>query len=329
VADYWTIRLSASRAGWSLIMNERDAQSFYLNQAVAVAERILGLGDRDPSSATYGCFDRYYWHYKALDFPNARAQEIGYYLGLLWKHPFEGNRFAGVNNVRSWAEAAVDFWYQIQNRDGSFNEWWPHERSFCATSFSTMLAAQTVRLLGLSPNRQVFFRAAQWLRRNDNPDVSNQVAASALALRCVGDLLEDESLIERAEQRARELIQRQGEDGHFPEYGGADVGYHSLTVSLLAAYLKHSASKAVSAVLPRAFEFLQGRLAEDASFDYKSCSRRTQFLYPSGFLLMEQSDLIHRHLRGCRAGTVLLPSWMDDRYCFQLATDYLVAGLTE
>lgn len=308
-------------------MNERNAESLYRSQALAVAERILGLGDRDPSSRTYGCFDRYYWHYKALDFPNARAQEIGYYLALLWQNPFEGNRFAGVEKVRSWAEAAIDFWYGIQNRDGSFDEWWPHERSFCATSFSTMMAAETVRLLGQQPNRRVFFRAADWLSRNHNPEVSNQVAASVVALHSVGEIFEDEFLIEKAEQRARELVQNQADDGHFPEYGGPDVGYHSLTLSLLVAYVGKTSNKPVSAALQRGFDFLRSRLAEDATFDYNSCSRRTQFLYPSGFILMGEADLAAAHLRGCQAGKVLLPSWMDDRYCFQLATDYLLAGL--
>ena len=310
-------------------MNAGDARTFYLSEGLAVAERVLGLGDREVSSPTYGCFDRYYWHYKALDFPNARAQEIGCYLALLHSHPFAGNRYAGVSAIRRWAEAAVSFWYGIQNRDGSFNEWWPQERSFCATSFSTLAAAETVRLLGLPPDDDVFQRAAKWLYCHSNADVSNQMAASALALQCVAEVSGDELLTQRAEERALEVVERQHSEGFFPEYGGADVGYHSLTISVLTTYSRRTRSEPVLAALRRAVAFLDRHLRDDASFDYRSCSRRTQFLYPSGLVRLGEEDLVKRHFTGCCAGTVLLPSWMDDRYCFQLATDYLIAGLQE
>lgn len=310
-------------------MGSQDARAFYLSEGLAVAERVLGLGDREVRSLTYGCFDRYYWHYKVLDFPNARAQEIGYYLALLHSHPFAGNRFAGVPVIRRWAEATVAFWYRIQNRDGSFNEWWPRERSFCATSFSSVAAAETVRLLDLSPDRSVFQRAAHWLSGHNNPEVSNQVAASALALRCAAEVCDDDVFAAKGEERALKVIERQHSDGFFPEYGGPDVGYHSLTVGLLAAYYRRAYSDPVLAALRKAIAFLEGHLHEDASFDYRSCSRRAQFLYPSGLVRLGEEALVGRHLAGCRAGMVLLPSWMDDRYCFQLATDYLVAGLPE
>jgi hypothetical protein len=310
-------------------MDERESRTFYLSEGLAVAERVLGLGDREVRSATHGCFDRYYWHYRLLDFPNARAQEMGYYLALLYVRQFAGNRYAGVSAIRRWAEAAVSFWYQIQNRDGSFNEWWPHERSFCATSFSALAAAETIRLLGLSPNRDVFQRATNWLCRHNNPEVSNQVAASALALRCVSEVCGDEILAKKAEERVLGVVRRQHSEGFFPEYGGSDAGYHSLTVSLLAAYYRRAPSEPVLAALRNATAFLDRHLREDASFDYRSGSRRTQFLYPSGLVRLGEDGLVARHLAGCRAGTVLLPSWMDDRYCFQLATDYLVAGLPE
>jgi len=306
-----------------------EAQSFYLRQGLAIAERVLGLGDRDPASPTFGCFDRYYWHYKALDFPNARAQEIGHYLAVLYANCFEGNRYAGEPMILKWAEAAVRFWSQIQNRDGSFNEWWPGERSFCATSFSTYAAVETVRILGLTPPMQAFDRAAEWLCKNNNPAVGNQVAASALALRAVADLLGEEFPARKAEERVRGLLDQQDPAGFFPEYGGGDVGYQSLTVSLLAAYRTKAPGEAIASALRKAVEFLDRRLCEDGTFDYKACSRQTQFFYLSGLVRMREMNLLLRHWNGCRAGTALLPSWMDDRYCFQLGTDYLIAGLED
>jgi len=310
-------------------MSLREAQLYYRTQGLAIAERGLGLGDRDPVSPTFGCFDRYYWHYKALDFPNARAQEIGHYLAILYANRFEGNRYAGEPMILKWAEAAVRFWSQIQNRDGSFNEWWPRERSFCATSFSTYAAAETVRILDLKPPALAFHRTAEWLCKNNNPAVGNQVAASALALRAVADLSGDEFLARKAEERMRGLLELQDPEGFFPEYGGGDVGYQSLTVSLLAAYKARVPGEAITAALRKAIAFLDKRLRDDGTFDYPTCSRRTQFFYPSGLVRMREVNLLTRHWNGCRAGAVLLPSWMDDRYCFQLGTDYLIAGLED
>ena len=48
-------------------MTPRDALA-----AAALAEipKLLTLLDRTPTSATYGCFDRGYWHYRTSDFPS-------------------------------------------------------------------------------------------------------------------------------------------------------------------------------------------------------------------------------------------------------------------
>ncbi|MFH1744081.1 MAG: hypothetical protein ABIH23_34190, partial [bacterium] len=156
-----------------------------------------------------------------------------------------------------------------------------------------------------------------------------QMAASALALRCAADISGNESLSRKAEERVLELLNLQDEEGFFPEYGGADVGYHSLTISLLATYYKRTSHDSVLSALRRAIAFLNRRLFADATFDYRLSSRRTQFLYPSGLVRCHEKNMIARHLLGCRTGQVLLPSWMDDRYCFQLATDYLIAGILE
>jgi hypothetical protein len=34
------------------------------------------LQDRDPSSPTYRCFDRSYWHYRRQDFPSGMYREL-------------------------------------------------------------------------------------------------------------------------------------------------------------------------------------------------------------------------------------------------------------
>ena len=43
---------------------------WYADAALHEIPRLLTLLDRDPSSPTYGCFDRNYWHYRTQDFPS-------------------------------------------------------------------------------------------------------------------------------------------------------------------------------------------------------------------------------------------------------------------
>ena len=144
--------------------------------------RIISLCDRDVNSATGGCFDRNYWHYKQIDFPNARLQEGMLLLALLYLKEFPGNIYFGNENVRKWAIEALEFWEKIQNSDGSFSEIYPYERSFCWTSFSTYAATETVLLLNEHTDLRKITKAGKWLVIHNNSAVSNQVAGSIAAL---------------------------------------------------------------------------------------------------------------------------------------------------
>ncbi|MBU1743021.1 MAG: hypothetical protein KKC37_15905, partial [Proteobacteria bacterium] len=101
------------------------------NEALAVAPRILGLGDRDPASPTYGCWHRDFWRYLTADFPCAWFQAAALYLARLYRLSDETNRFAGREAVRAWALAAVNFTLGIRHKDGSLDEAYPFERSYC------------------------------------------------------------------------------------------------------------------------------------------------------------------------------------------------------
>ncbi len=63
--------------------------------AAALAEipKLLTLLDRTPTSATYGCFDRGYWHYRTSDFPSGMSQEFVLPLALAWALPIAGNPY--------------------------------------------------------------------------------------------------------------------------------------------------------------------------------------------------------------------------------------------
>lgn len=304
---------------------DRPAAFLYARLALAQMPRILGMEDREEGSPTFGCFDRYYWHYRFLDFPNARFQEAVALLALLVRFPFDGNRYFDHPLVQRWVEGGIRFWIRTRNRDGSTNEGYPFERGFCPTAMSFWAVTEALRLRGAPPPGELI-TTARWLARHDNPEVSNQMAAAGAALHNYYLLSGDERFHAAAKAKFKRLLVSQDSQGFFPEYGGPDLGYHSLTLSLLARYYKNSKDPAVLAALQRGIATAEARVRENGSFEYVTATRQTQFLYPYAFAVMG-SDVVRRHLSGLNRDEVVQPGWLDDRYVSVLATDYLMTYL--
>ncbi|MBI4229745.1 MAG: hypothetical protein HY608_02805, partial [Planctomycetes bacterium] len=113
----------------------------YLAAARAALPRILTQLDRNPRSPTYGCATRAFWHDRTQSFPNGAAQACAAALALASEADGGIPPYAGSAQVAQWAGAALAYWASIQRRDGSFDEAYPGQRSYCATAFSSLGAA--------------------------------------------------------------------------------------------------------------------------------------------------------------------------------------------
>lgn len=300
-----------------------------LDLAVETVPRLLSLCDRDTASATAGCCDRNYWHYRLLDVANARFQEAGLLFALAYLTPAPGNPFAGKAKLAEWSRLAWHFWLKRRNGDGSVSEVYPNERSFCATSFTAAGLVETARLLGGDGGWSHELAAARstmnWLDANANPEVGNQMAASWLAMAGHARLTGDAQVAEMAARRRRLVLDSQWPDGTLPEYGGLDAGYQTITLSTLASILAITPEDGeLREAIRRGIGAIGPRIAEDGAMDPSANSRSTQYIYPHA-LAATGSDLLNRVLAGIDARTVLRPTWMDDRYCHALAADYLLA----
>lgn len=290
-------------------------------EAIRQVPRVLGLMDREKDSPTHGCADRYFWHYKLHDFPNARFQEAAEILALAFVYPHPSNSFYGVERVRAWALASADYWGKTRHGDGSVDEAYPYERSFCATAFSAFHVTQTLILLSESPSFDLR-PTARWLMAHDSPDTANQRAASAAALANISVLLSDDRLLHAARSRAAALHDEHRRLGYLNEYGGADLGYTSITLSMLAVYADRARDTDAALWLNTAAAAMGSRLRDDGSCEYASQSRHTRFLYP--YALAWSSDpAIGKIAGGISSDRILKPSWMDDRYMVPYTADYL------
>jgi len=300
--------------------------------------RILGLMDRDRQSSTLGCCDRNFWHYKLHDVSNARFQEAALLLALLYDTPMTGSRYHRNRALLDWALSAVGFWSGRLNGDGSCVEVYPFERSFCATSFSTFAVTEaliTLEAAGVEAAERatafikavnldrILSQVGRWLAAQLGDAVSNQLAAAALALLNISRLGGRPEFHEAGRRAVDMLVAGYKRHGHFSEYGGFDLGYQSITNSCLALYAMKSEDAELLAIVKESAAKLDAWIGEDGNYDCTSMSRKTQFLYPFGFMAVG-SPAAGKLCAGIRENRVITPLWMDDRYAVPLTVDYML-----
>lgn len=300
-----------------------EKKNIFLEAGLKQLPRILGFLDNNPGSATYGCFDRYHWHYKILDFPNLRFQEAALVLSLIYSISYADNPFFNSELIKRWAVAAIDFWAKARHRDGSVDESYPFERHFCATAFSLYAATETLLIFGEKGSNDLR-KTGDFIARHNNPDVANQMACAALALYNLYLLTGEPKYKDSFEDKLELFLKMQAREGFFMEYGGFDAGYDSVTLGLLAALYKKCKMTEIKDAALRCIRHMAPLIEEDGYFSPERMSRRTQFLYPYGFAVFDP-DILVRIEKGFRENTILNPSWLDDRYCIPMTASCLMA----
>ncbi len=289
----------------------KKASNEFLREALAQMPRLLGQLNRNPSSLSYGSFDRAFWHYRTNDISCARYQEAVYTLTLLFCSQFEGNEYYRDEKILEWIRAALCFTANLQRSNGSFDEWYVNEGSYVATAFLTSAIGQTILLLKSNDinfaeeilTRNVLKKAADFLLEIKENTVMNQVSgaifALALAGKDTGHLLE-------------EFLEKQNEEGWWSEYGGPDIGYLSLTISYLEKYRKLTHSTKADAAISKAKKFVETFINPDHTAGGEYMSRNTEYIIPSTSLA---------YLGAVR------PAHLDDRYLCYILYNWIETGI--
>lgn len=257
--------------------------------------RVLSLMDREALSPTAGCCDRTYWAWKFVDFPGARFQEALCVLSFLYSTRLEQSPYYQSARLLEWIGNGLRFWSAIQNRDGSFDEAYPFERSLAATAFTTFYVGEALELLGddLPPDlrasvRETMSGAARWLVRNDETHgfLSNHLAAAAAALYHVYRVTGEEAFERRSRYFIAKIMDRQSSEGWYEEYGGADPGYQTHGSFYLARYWQLSGDERLAQSLGQSMAFIAHFVHPDGSLGGEYASRNTQTYYPAAFEMM-------------------------------------------
>jgi len=286
-------------------------------------KRIIGFIDVDKTSPTFGCADRNFWHYKLNDYSSARYQEACLILAFAYS---DKDCFLYKNDkLLDLIKAMINFWLIKSHSNGSVDEVYPYEQSFCATAFGAYIISETIELLNLEIDewRIKLEGTGGWLKKNANWHIANQVAASAVALHNLGKLLKREDFILESNKRVERLIKQYNQNKYFSEYGGFDLGYSTITASCLARFYQKTEGTEFFSQLRKVAQELDKHLDNYGNYDNMSMSRNTAFIYPFGFKLAKV-EVLNKIKAGLEADVILNPDWLDDRYLIGLSNDYLM-----
>lgn len=269
----------------------------YLQEIRVNLPRLLALFDSDCTSASYGMGDRYHWAWGLIDFGNATFQGAAHGMARLWAAglwPYATSEFTFLARIDALVQAAN----RLTRRDGSLEEAFPHEGSYCVTALVAFDLLCTLDLLAdvISAAQRTKWQAAirpmvHYLLKADETHalISNHLATAAVALARWHQLTGEGS----AESKARILIDRilahQSSEGWFREYQGADPGYQSLCTYYLADLHRTCPDWNLLEPLRQSIRFLHYFAHPDGSFGGLYGSRCTRFYYPAGVLALSDA----------------------------------------
>ncbi len=274
-------------------MAQRDLVEDIRSQVNAAARRLLSEQDRDAYSPTRGCFDRRYWGWKLVDFPESTFQRNVYPLAVLYADP--GSEYYHSPALRSAILAGLRYSAGIQHRDGSFDQAFPNEHSFGATAFllyplfeAFKLAADEADGDTRSDVEQCLRRAANFLCEHGEAHghIANHLAGAALSLLVSAEHFGETRYRERVKVILQIILEHQSPEGWFLEYEGADPGYQTLCLYYLAQVYRKIGGEALREALERAVEFIACFVHPDGTFGGEYGSRRTAIFYPGGLALL-------------------------------------------
>lgn len=260
----------------------------YSEYVLKMAPKVLTQVDRDKHSKNYGDCDRNHWHLKIRDFSSAILQQTGLTIALLYAVDFPGNVFYKKDMMREWAISTVYYWEKIQLKDGSFNEYYPNEHGFPPTAFSLYAMCEVYRRLEMKDDiiLQAFRKTSKYLVNHVEDKAYNQELASITALYSAYRLLREDWILEGLNKKLERILELQSTEGWFPEYGGADIGYLSVSLDMLAEYYWLSQDERVLEPLNKVIDFLKYFVHPDATIGGEYASRNTVYFLPNGLQVM-------------------------------------------
>lgn len=252
--------------------------------------RLLALFDQDQTSKSCGMGDRFFWAWGLIDFANATYQGAANGLALIWKKhlwPYETDPDKFLLRIDSMFQGAAG----LTREDGSLEEAFPREGSFCVTALVAFDLLCTIDLLEQDIDaptrtrwRNIIQPMANFLIRHDETHgiISNHLATAVAALVRWHKLTGAPRARDKANVLLQRILDNQSPEGWFREYDGPDPGYQSLCTYYLADVHQQKPEWGVLEPLSSSIRFLWHFAHPDGTFGGVYGSRATRFYNPAG-----------------------------------------------
>lgn len=300
---------------------------------------LLNLYNLDPSSSTKGVGDRLYWGWKVRDFINGTLQggihalSIAYSLGIIKNKGF-------LLDVLDKAILAIP---GFRNKNGSVEEAYPREQSFCVTA---LVAFDILSALNLMQNEiskektgqylNIIYPLIQFIEKNDEEHaiISNHLATGVAAIALWNHLNPGKKQSERYKSLLDIIYRHQSEEGWYREYEGADPGYQTLCTYYLAIANRFLKNPELSKSLSSSLGFLSYFVHPDGSIGGLYGSRNTEVFYPGGFAVLGMENplalsILSKLTSGIENGMHVLPEHIDIGNYIPLINSYANAAWEE
>ena len=264
----------------------------YSNFIIKKIPSILSNIDRNKYSLTYGCCDRNYWHYKMTDFSSSILQQTSLTLTLIYKYNFNNNIYYNDKEIYDLSIASLRYLSSIQLRDGSFNEYYPSEHSFPATSFNLYTMCKSYMLLGIKDLTidKTILKASKYLLKHNEYKALNQEFAAIIGLFYSGKVLNDNKLYTLANDRLDKVLLLQNSEGWFSEYDGIDSGYLSVTLDMMMEIYDFTKEKKVLDSANKIIDFIEYFVEPNKTIGGIYNSRDTIYFLPFGLEYLSKLD---------------------------------------
>ena len=297
--------------------------------------RLLNLYQLNPVSPALGIGDRLSAGWKMQDFANGTYQSglhaitIAYRLGILKERRM----------VLGLADAIIQAIPKIMHRDGSLDEAYPMERSFCVTALVAFDILHAMEILGdeisADKRRSYLDIIRPLIRHLEKHDEHHAVISNHLATAVAALVLWNQQSGENSGRHnyfLTRIYAHQSAEGWFREYEGADPGYQTLCTYYLAAANLYLQDSVLTERLHRSIEFLSHFMHPDSSIGGIYGSRNTEIFYPGGLVVLDKEIPLSRaminHFLDCRERNAhVLPSAIDAGNFIPLLNSYAFAAL--
>ena len=312
-----------------------NTSNHYFSIVLKSIPRLLSLQNRCLTGNDYGCFDKNYWHFKLKDFPNSTAQMGSEVLARLWNWKIDGNPYYKNTIILQWAKHGFLYLIKIQNKDGSFDEWYPNERGWAGpTGYILHSLACGYTILGNEWSKKeseqikkVLHKSAKHLsKRAEGYVLGNHFAMALMALYDAWEILKEDWILKAYKKLWSVFKKHTCDEGWSLEYDGVDLGYNLGTLSFLGRIHARNQDKEIEDYCLRSIKFLSHFLFPDGSFGGRIGSRGTSHVYPFAFEYWAGLSLEASSMARVVKCSLIPPDIQDDHYLAYRLCDYIEAA---